>query len=194
MVPRSVPASQSASKDCQRVEGNGDKEDVAAEVFKEYPWWQGGVLLFVHVAIGRSKFAHSLDTSEGHTTVQPLEGDERYDDMHKYLRHVTHTTRKNDDAHSNVSNGLQFSFQFLSGWKLLDDTFRKRLGNEIRLAFNVVSLTQLQDTKRLLERTESLLKGLRTMLKQTRDNGRAMMTTVTALTLIFLPVSIASGF
>ncbi|GAW16179.1 hypothetical protein ANO14919_056020 [Xylariales sp. No.14919] len=167
---------------------------------------------------GRDKFLNGLDTDDGLVVGNRTGVMTRYDDMHEYARHVVHssetlqaasavamkmidhfqmqsTSRRNDDSGpDNILSGLHFSSQFLMNLKLRADAFKERLDNEIQLSYNVVSLYQLQDTKRLLEGTRQLLKQSQETLEQTRDDGKDMTTAVTSLSLLFLPASFAASF
>ncbi|KAI0502741.1 hypothetical protein F5B22DRAFT_632198 [Xylaria bambusicola] len=169
---------------------------------------------------GRDEFSNGLNTKIGVTIPGPNSRGVigRYDDMHEYARHVIHssetlqaasavankiidhferqnTSEKNDFGKSdNILNGLRFSAQFLMNLKLRADAFKERLNNEIQLSYNVVSLYQLQDTKRLLEKTQELLNQSKEILQETRDDAKDVIATVTYLSLLFVPASVATSF
>ncbi|KAI9167885.1 Mg2+ transporter protein, CorA-like/Zinc transport protein ZntB [Paramyrothecium foliicola] len=80
----------------------------------------------------------------------------------------------------NIIAGLHYSSSVLANLKLRADAFVSRIDNEIQLAYNIISIFQLQDTQRLLQ--------------ESRDDGKDMTTIVTSLTLIFLPATFVAGF
>lgn len=123
---------------------------------------------------------------------------------------------------NNILNRLRFSSDFLANLKLRAVTFTERLENEIRLAYNVVSVHQLQDSDRIsqnsqtqlqqmrqllegshqqlldsshsLHNSRELLEQMQTLLEQTKDDGKELTEVVTWLTLIYLPATFAAGF
>ncbi|KAF4450956.1 Mg2+ transporter protein, CorA-like/Zinc transport protein ZntB [Fusarium austroafricanum] len=121
--------------------------------------------------------------------------------MHELSRHAIHmsetlqvatktvnSTLRHVDSHVNILPhqssearamntiaGLQFSAGLLANLKLRADAFVDRLENEIRLAYNIVSVYQLQDTQRLLQ--------------EFREEEKDLITVVGQLTLIFLPAT-----
>ncbi|CAG7556360.1 unnamed protein product [Fusarium equiseti] len=79
----------------------------------------------------------------------------------------------------NTIAGLQFSAGLLANLKLRADAFVNRLENEIRLAYNIVSVHQLESTQRLLQ--------------ESRDEEKDLITVVGQLTLVFLPATFVTG-
>ncbi|KAH6981644.1 hypothetical protein BKA56DRAFT_672449 [Ilyonectria sp. MPI-CAGE-AT-0026] len=140
-----------------------------------------------------------------------------YIEMHELSRHTIHmsetlqvaaktvkATLRYVDSHPlpgqskagvmNTIAGLQFSAGFLANLKLRADAFVDRLENEIRLAYNIVSIHQLQSNQELLENTQELLQHTQRILQESQDEGKDFTKRVTGLTFIFLPLTFATGF
>ncbi|RYP38835.1 hypothetical protein DL767_002397 [Monosporascus sp. MG133] len=165
---------------------------------------------------GREEFAKRIKTLTNQELDQGRGIMSNYVNMHELSRHAIHmsetlqvagktvqgmvlTTGSSIPATYEILNGLQFSAGFLNNLKLRADAFIDRLDNEIRLAYNVVDVHQLkhaqgllEQIQHLLEQNQHLLEQNRKLLDQTRNEGKDMATTVTALSLIFLPATVAA--
>ncbi|KAH6671517.1 hypothetical protein F5X68DRAFT_264771 [Plectosphaerella plurivora] len=145
----------------------------------------------------RRKFVESISGSEDG---QPGDSKKAVDDlikMHEYSRHAIHMSETlrvaqktvkamlqvaeshgsngsiPDGMIDNTLAGLQFSNLFLANLKLRSDAFVDRIKNEIRLAYNIISVTQLQES---------------------RQEGKDLTSIVTMLSLVFLPATFVAGF
>ncbi|OJJ36953.1 hypothetical protein ASPWEDRAFT_436777 [Aspergillus wentii DTO 134E9] len=115
-----------------------------------------------------------------------------YTSMHELSRHVIHISESLNVASNNLlaiardhqdltpsirstntTKALQLHANMLSNLRLRADAFVERMNNEIGCASNLVSVE---------------------ILDQTRDDGKSLASTVSVLTLLFLPGTFMSGF
>ncbi|CAG9941093.1 unnamed protein product [Clonostachys rosea f. rosea IK726] len=87
------------------------------------------------------------------------------------LLSLTNDNEKNDAR--NVIDGIRFSASFIAALKLRSDAFVDRIENEIKMAYNIVSVYQLSET---------------------RDESKELTQFVTSLSLVFLPLTFVVGF
>ncbi|CAI7623584.1 unnamed protein product [Penicillium crustosum] len=129
---------------------------------------------------------------------------ERYKQLHELSRHVIHISETMDAASNNlgaivrdhdlwiesslhssaatkrVSKALLLRENMISNLNFRAKAFVSRMDNEIKCASNFVAVGD-----------SNISKGI---LKQTRNEGKVLSDTVSALTLLFLPSTFISGF
>ncbi|CAI7616825.1 unnamed protein product [Penicillium palitans] len=129
---------------------------------------------------------------------------ERYSQLHELSRHVIHISETMDAASNNLgaivrdhdlwiesssrssaatkrlSKALLLQENMISNLNFRAKAFVSRMDNEIKCASNFVAVGD-----------SNISKGI---LKQTRNEGKVLSDTVSALTLLFLPSTFISGF
>ncbi|KAL9075087.1 MAG: hypothetical protein Q9157_004128 [Trypethelium eluteriae] len=142
----------------------------------------------------------------------------RYINMHEFERHIIHAKETLDvasrtvrtmardhekyilsidsrrkallEAEENTQRSLHSFAELLTNLRSRAKAFEERLQNEIRLVFNTVEVQEMKQSTSQLDELKRTAKDLESL----RGQNQSLSTTVSLLTLIFLPGSFISSF